>query len=39
MNAPALNWLGWISQKPITEDYAPLFPWLGVMWWGAAAGC
>jgi len=31
MNAPALNWLGWISQKPITEDYAPLFPWLGVM--------
>ena len=38
MNSPALNWLGWITQKPITEDYAPLFPWLGVMWWGAAAG-
>jgi len=38
MNSPALNWLGWINQKPITEDYAPLFPWLGVMWWGAAAG-
>ncbi len=38
MNAPALNWLGWITQKPVTEDYAPLFPWLGVMWWGAAAG-
>jgi uncharacterized membrane protein len=38
MNAPEMNWLGWITQKPITEDYAPLFPWLGVMWWGAAAG-
>ena len=38
MNAPALNWLGWITQLPITEDYAPVFPWLGVMWWGAAAG-
>jgi uncharacterized membrane protein len=37
-NTPWLNWLGWISQKPVTEDYVPLFPWLGVMWWGAAAG-
>jgi uncharacterized membrane protein len=34
----ALNWLGWISRKPLTEDYVPLFPWLGVMWWGMAAG-
>ncbi|MBP6008038.1 MAG: DUF1624 domain-containing protein [Rhodoferax sp.] len=38
MNAPSMNWLGWITQLPITEDYAPVFPWLGVMWWGAAAG-
>jgi uncharacterized membrane protein len=37
-NAPSLNWLGWITRKPITEDYVPLFPWLGVMWWGSAAG-
>ena len=37
-NAPMLNWLGWITQKPVTEDYVPLFPWLGVMWWGVAAG-
>jgi len=37
-NAPVLNWLGWITQKPVTEDYVPLFPWLGVMWWGVAAG-
>ena len=38
INSNAWNWIGWITQKPITEDYAPLFPWLGVMWWGAAAG-
>lgn len=37
-NGPALNWLGLISRKPITEDYVPLAPWLGVMWWGMAAG-
>ena len=37
-NAPALNWLGLITRKPITEDYVPLLPWLGVMWWGVAAG-
>lgn len=38
MNAPVLNWLGFISRKPVTEDYVPLIPWLGVMWWGVAAG-
>jgi uncharacterized membrane protein len=38
LNARAFNWLGWISRKPITEDYVPLLPWLGVMWWGMAAG-
>ena len=38
MNSTALNWIGWITQKPSTEDYVPVFPWLGVMWWGAAAG-
>ena len=37
-NSPALNWLGLITRKPITEDYVPLLPWLGVMWWGVAAG-
>ena len=21
----------------MTEDYAPVLPWLGVIWWGAAA--
>ena len=38
LNEPAFNWLGFISRKPITEDYVPLLPWLGVMWWGMAAG-
>lgn len=36
-NEKWLNWLGLISVKPITEDYVPLIPWLGVMWWGMAA--
>lgn len=38
LNSMRWNWLGWISKKPVTEDYVPLFPWLGVMWWGAALG-
>lgn len=38
LNAPVLNWLGLITRKPMTEDYVPLLPWLGVMWWGMAAG-
>jgi uncharacterized membrane protein len=33
-----LNWLGLINRKPVTEDYAPLLPWIGVMLWGMAAG-
>jgi uncharacterized membrane protein len=37
-NTKPLNWLGFVSKKPITEDYVPLIPWLGVMWWGMAAG-
>jgi uncharacterized membrane protein len=32
------NWIGWIGRLPVTEDYVPVFPWLGVMWWGMAAG-
>lgn len=36
-NEKQLNWLGWISKLPITEDYVPIFPWLGLMWWGVAA--
>jgi uncharacterized membrane protein len=32
------NWVGLVTRKPITEDYAPLLPWLGVMCIGLAAG-
>ncbi len=38
LNHAAFNWLGLIGRKPITEDYAPLLPWLGAMWWGVASG-
>ena len=32
------NWIGLVTRKPVTEDYAPVLPWLGVVWWGLAAG-
>ncbi len=32
------NWVGLVTRKPVTEDFAPLLPWIGVMWWGLAAG-
>lgn len=32
----ATNWIGLVTYKPITEDYVPVLPWLGVMWWGLA---
>lgn len=38
LNNTAFNWLGLISRKPITEDYVPLVPWLGVVWWAMATG-
>lgn len=31
LNQRTWSVLGLISRKPVTEDYAPLFPWLGVM--------
>lgn len=36
LNSRWLNWLGLVTRKPPTEDYVPLLPWLGVMFWGAA---
>ncbi len=36
-NGAALNWLGLITHKPVTEDYVPLLPWMGVVWIGVAA--
>jgi uncharacterized membrane protein len=38
LNGRALNWLGLVSRKPFTEDYVPVLPWLGIIWWGLAAG-
>jgi uncharacterized membrane protein len=34
----ALGWIGFMTGKPITEDYVPLFPWTGVVLIGVAAG-
>jgi len=32
------NWLGLVTRKPVTEDWVPVLPWVGVMCWGVAAG-
>ncbi|MFT3856874.1 MAG: heparan-alpha-glucosaminide N-acetyltransferase [Aquabacterium sp.] len=32
-----MNWTGLVTHKPITEDYVPVLPWIGVMFWGLAA--
>ncbi|MES2960224.1 MAG: heparan-alpha-glucosaminide N-acetyltransferase [Pseudomonadota bacterium] len=31
------NWIGLVTRKPVTEDFAPILPWLGVMFWGLAS--
>lgn len=37
-DAKAWHWVGLLTRRPATEDYVPLLPWMGVMWWGLAAG-
>jgi uncharacterized membrane protein len=32
------NWVGLTTRKPVTEDWVPVLPWLGVMCWGFALG-
>jgi uncharacterized membrane protein len=34
----ALTWIGFATRKPLTEDYVPLFPWLGVTLIGVGLG-
>jgi uncharacterized membrane protein len=38
LEGPWLDWIGLVTRKPVTEDYVPVLPWMGVMWWGLAAG-
>jgi uncharacterized membrane protein len=37
-DTPLTNWVGLVTHKPVTEDWVPLLPWLGVVCWGVAAG-
>lgn len=34
----ALQWVGLMTHKPVTEDYVPLLPWFGVVLIGLFAG-
>jgi len=35
---PALQWIGMMTHKPVTEDYVPLLPWFGVVLIGMFLG-
>lgn len=37
-NTPSLQWLGFMTYKPFTEDYVPFFPWFGVVLAGIFLG-
>jgi uncharacterized membrane protein len=32
------HWVGLVTHKPVTEDFVPVLPWLGVLLFGLAAG-
>jgi uncharacterized membrane protein len=38
LDSPPLNILGFAAHKPQTDDYVPLFPWIGVVLIGLAGG-
>jgi uncharacterized membrane protein len=37
-NQFTLGWIGFMTSKPYTDDYVPLFPWAGVVLCGIALG-
>jgi uncharacterized membrane protein len=37
-NQPLLQWIGFMTFKPVTEDYVPIFPWIGVFLMGIYLG-
>ncbi len=37
-NERILSWIGFATRSPLTEDYVPIFPWLGVVLIGCGIG-